>query len=118
MKISPDLSSWIKEVEGRGELIKIEDAGWELEIGCLVELNRSKNSPALLFDQIRGYPSGYRILTSCHKTRSRIAYTLGISSGSTDMEFLRILAEKVPEWEQSASKFVPEKISFAPFLEK
>ncbi len=117
MSLSQDLRGWIEEVEGRGELLRLEGADWDLEIGCLVELNRSKEPPALLFDQIKGYPSGYRILTSSHKTRSRIAHTLNIPSGATDMDFLRTLALSIPVWEKRAPDFEPEKVPSAPFLE-
>ena len=48
-----------------GELKRINGADWNLEIGTMAELiyrERFGTIPALLFDRIKGYPEGFRIL--------------------------------------------------------
>ena len=44
----------------------ISGADWNLELGGLTELvwrKKGEDCPALLFDNIKGYPSGYRVMT-------------------------------------------------------
>ena len=46
-------------------------AHWDLEIGAISEINyRRKPSAALLFDDIVGYPRGYRVLTGSLEQRA------------------------------------------------
>ena len=42
----------------------IRDADWELEIGALTETvsEMIDEPPALMFDEIKGYPKGFRVL--------------------------------------------------------
>ncbi len=65
-----------------GELKRIYGADWNLEIGTLAELiyrERSGVIPAILYDQIKGYPRGYRILFGQHSSFRRLVLTLGLS---------------------------------------
>ena len=60
-----DVRQWLELVESMGELKRIDGADWDLEIGTMAELiyrERTGTIPALLFDQIKGYPKGFRIL--------------------------------------------------------
>src|SRR6266478_7401083 len=60
-----DVRQWLDLVESMGELKRINGADWNLEIGTMAELiyrERSGTIPALLFDRIKGYPEGFRIL--------------------------------------------------------
>ena len=55
-----DLRQFLDACEEIGELRMVEGADWDLEIGTLAELNFERNGPCLLFDNIKGYPLGYR----------------------------------------------------------
>ncbi|MBI2538924.1 MAG: UbiD family decarboxylase [Deltaproteobacteria bacterium] len=67
-----DLRDWLSRVEGMGQLRVIEGADPELEIGVLTEINaRRSSSPAFLFDKIKGYEPGFRVLTGLLLTRER-----------------------------------------------
>ena len=58
-----DLRDWLKEVEDNGQLKCIDGAGWDLEMGSIVELIYREGKdpkPTILFDEIPGYPKGYR----------------------------------------------------------
>src|SRR5437660_655409 len=59
-----DLRVFMGELEDDGELRRINGADWNLEIGALTEIGAEQNGPALLFDDIKGYPSGFRILSN------------------------------------------------------
>src|SRR5207248_6602605 len=52
---------------------------WQEDIGRVTEmLHHTDDSPAVLFDDIPGYPSGFRILANANATRTRLALTLGL----------------------------------------
>ena len=72
-----DLREFVDAVQRLNELRVIEDADWDLEIGAMVELNYEKKGPALLFDKIKGYPPGYRVLGSPMNTVARSLAALG-----------------------------------------
>ncbi len=60
-----DVRQWLELVENMGELKRVNGADWNLEIGTMAELiyrERSGDIPALLFDRIKGYSEGFRIL--------------------------------------------------------
>src|SRR5438045_6319382 len=74
-----DLRDWIERVRGMGELRDVRGATWEEDIGRVTEmLHHTDDSPAVLFDEIPGYPSGFRILADANATRTRLALTLGL----------------------------------------
>ena len=59
-----DLRTFLQQAEAIGELKTIHGAGTDLEIGTISEINYRRKPPAaLLFDDIVGYPRGYRVLT-------------------------------------------------------
>jgi len=59
-----DLREFIVALEKNHELRTVHGADWDLEIGTIDELNYEKFGSALLFDQIKDYPKGYRVLTN------------------------------------------------------
>src|SRR3972149_8079649 len=60
-----DLRSWLGLAGEVGEVRAVDGASWQEEIGMAAELlNHSDPAPAVLFDKIRGYPQGYRILVN------------------------------------------------------
>ena len=60
-----DLREFMAKVEELGELKVIEDADWDLEIGAITYLAaEDPNPPVLLFDKIKGYKAGYRVLAA------------------------------------------------------
>ncbi len=116
--MAEDLRGWLDRVEQRGELERIKGAQWDTEIGCLTSLNwRRKPSPALLFSDIPGYPSGYRVLTGSTRTASRIALTFGLPEGLSGLPLLEAVRKKFGEWESKLEQFPPRMVSSGPILE-
>jgi len=58
-----DFRSWLDGVESLGLLKTVEGADWDEEIGAITDTNVKKNKYTLLFDKIKGYPKGFRVLT-------------------------------------------------------
>ena len=75
------LRGWLDEVEKLGELAKVDGAHWDAEMGgitqMLTETSRG-TAPAILFDNVPGYPKGYRTLYGQLSSARRIALTLGL----------------------------------------
>jgi len=85
-----DLREWIKKVDEMGELLCLEGADWNLEIGCIEEVvsQKSGKRPALLFDNIKDYPKGYRIITNLLGSLPRLCLTAGYPTDSKPVEFI------------------------------
>ena len=65
-----DLRALIHLAEEMRELVHIEDADPHLEMGAIYELSLEKEyPPILLFDRIKGYPTGYRVIMNIRGSR-------------------------------------------------
>ncbi len=61
-----DLRDLIDRFDDMGELARVDGADWNLEIGAVSETVAAENpgrAKAVLFDNIAGYPQGFRILS-------------------------------------------------------
>jgi 4-hydroxy-3-polyprenylbenzoate decarboxylase len=90
-----DLRSWMAAAERLGELKRVTGASWQEDIGQVAEmLIHTLGSPAVLFDEVPGYPVGRRILVNANATPGRLALTLGLPQGLSRHqlmdEFLRL----------------------------
>ena len=84
-----DLREWIAKTDAMGEIKRINGADWQSEIGALTNLyQRQPGLPALLFDEIPGYPKGYRLLANALSSFPRMAATLEMPPSSTPMEIV------------------------------
>ncbi len=93
-----DLRQWLEFVEAMGELKRINGADWNLEIGTLVELiyrERTGVVPAILFDRIKGYPRGFRILFGQNCSFRRLALTLGLPLDRVGLELVDRFRKKL-----------------------
>jgi 4-hydroxy-3-polyprenylbenzoate decarboxylase len=74
-----DLRDWLAMARSLGEVRDIPGASWQEDIGRVTEmLHHTDDAPVGLFDEIPGYPKGYRIAVNSVATRRRIALTLGL----------------------------------------
>jgi 3-polyprenyl-4-hydroxybenzoate decarboxylase len=75
------LRGWLDTVEKFGELERISGAHWDVEMGALTHMLTEKSggtAPAILFDDVPGYPKGFRTLYGPLSSIRRIALTLGL----------------------------------------
>jgi UbiD family decarboxylase len=89
---------WLDLVESMGELKRVNGADWNLEIGTMAELiyrERSGTIPALLFDRIKGYPEGFRILFGQHCSYGRLALAAGLPMDSAGLKLVSRFKEKL-----------------------
>ena len=113
-----DLRDWLRKVEEMGQLKIVEGAERDLEIGTITELNaKRQGSPALLFDRIKGFSPGYRVLTSLLLTSGRLALTYGFHTNLSEVELRKKFRGKPLEWENASGKFPPQFVEKGAVLE-
>src|ERR1700692_5082143 len=75
------LRGCLDTVDKLGELERVSGADWDVEMGAVTHMLTEKSrgqAPAILFDDVPGYPQGYRTLYGQLSSIKRIALTLGL----------------------------------------
>ena len=76
-----DLRDWIRGIEAAGQLKMIKGAEPKEEIGAFVDIyQRKMGNPALLFDEVPGFPKGHRVIANILTSVPRINVALGLPS--------------------------------------
>ena len=115
---SLDLRRWLAEIEKLGELRHVRGADWNLELGAISELNVKKDAPpALLFDEIRGYPKGHRVLTCSTASPARLSSILRLPVQNTHQGLVEALRGKPAQWQAAAKDFSSVTVKEGPALE-
>jgi len=107
MKQPDGMRSWLSQADELGEIRTIEGADWDLEIGGVADIvNERGSSPAVLFDSIKGYPKGYRVLVNSLGSTRRLGLSLGMPQNLSSMEF-------VSEWRRRSKnlKYIPPRVA-------
>ncbi len=112
-----DLREWLARVDAIGELARPEGADWNLEIGAVSEIGYQKRGPALLFDRIKGYPAGYRVLTSSTCSARRLGITLRMGADHTNASLVATLRGMPNRWEAACRDFAPVYVETGPVFE-
>ena len=104
------LRSFLVEAEKFGEIATIKNADWHLEIGALSETTAEliPEPPALLFDEIKGYPKGFRILSLPTASRRRMAIALGLAPETSRIDMLRHTLKRIHGAGQVPPRVVPD----------
>lgn len=76
-----DLREYLARLDAIGDLKTIFGASWEEDIGGITELITEQQGPALIFDEIPGYPKGFRVASNLFTTTDRTALALGMGDG-------------------------------------
>jgi UbiD family decarboxylase len=109
-----DLRSWVDALLAAGEVQEVRGAEREREIGGIVDLYmRKMGNPAVLFDDIPGYPSGHRILANLLTSVRRINLTLGLPIGGSAVELVSYWRKYMKE----ARSIAPVTVKAGPLLE-
>ena len=86
-----DFRGFIEEAKKISEWRLIEGADWDNEIGALIESTAELDSrPMLLFDKIKGYPAGFRLVSLAFANYKRTALAFGISPDKRDRKSTRL----------------------------
>ena len=97
-----DLTGWLEGATALGEVKTVKGADWNVEIGAITELAQHReNGPAVLFDEVKGYPAGYRLLVNSLGSLKRTALTLGLDTNvGSPMQL-------VQAWRQYSKRIMP-----------
>jgi 4-hydroxy-3-polyprenylbenzoate decarboxylase len=109
-----DLREFITQIDALKALRRIEGADPHHEIGAITEVAAGQaECPALLFDHIKGYPAGYRVLTNAVTNPQRAALALGIDPTLRPLDALKAWMGK----RQTLAPQKPVAIANPPFME-
>ena len=109
-----DLRAWLAQMEAAGEVNHVSGANREEEIGGIVDFHQRKiGNPAVLFDDIPGYPRGHRVLANILTSVKRINLTLGNPPDGSEMELVRYWRRYMKE----AKSIPPVTLSTGALLE-
>src|SRR4029077_20914968 len=109
-----DLREFLTQIDGLGALRCIAGADPHHEIGAITELAAGMaDCPAVLFDHIRGYPPGFRIVSNVVTSPQRAALALGIDPTLRPLDALKAWMAK----RQSLALHKPAQVKDAPVFE-
>src|SRR5438445_10671826 len=84
-----DLRDWIEGIQAAGELKVIRGAEPKEEIGGIVDIyQRHMGNPAVMFDEVPGFPKGTRVLANILTSVPRINVALGLAPKGSEMELV------------------------------
>ena len=111
-----DLRDWINFLDEKGQLKRVTaQVNWDEELGTIVRKVSSQGGPALLFENIKGYPKGAsvcsRLFTNGMGSRSRVAMALGLPPDSDDRTITYALKERYKK------RVEPRKVKSGPVKE-
>ncbi|MFM9970815.1 MAG: UbiD family decarboxylase [Burkholderiales bacterium] len=108
------LRSLLSQSEALGEVRVIKHADWNLEIGALTETVAEliPEPPALMFDEIKDYPAGFRVLSLATGSRVRMALAFGMAPDTPKVEILRQAARRL----RDAPAVAPRVVKDGPVL--
>ena len=112
-----DLRDYISLLARHGELQRVEEeVDWNLEMGAIIRRCYDIGAPAPLFERIKGYPKGYRVLGApmgpskhpAHSLYARVALGLGLEPHAPAREIMEVYLQRKekplkPERVQNAS---------------
>ena len=88
-----DTREWLERVDAIGQLRIVRGANWQSEIGEITEmLDHAEGSPAVVFDDVPGYPSGLpgpRQLRAARPQRQAVTLNLPQSETATTTGLFR-----------------------------
>ena len=102
-----DFRSFVEQAKKVSDWRQIEGADWDTEIGALVESTAElvPQPPMLIFDRVKGYPSGFRVISLLYASYKRVAVALGLPVEKSKLELVRLAARKI-----SSAKPIPPKV--------
>jgi UbiD family decarboxylase len=109
-----DLRDWVKELEAAGQLQMVSGAEREQEIGAIVDIHmRKMTNPAVMFDDIPGYPKGHRVLANILTSVPRINIALGEPVDKSEVE----LVDYWRKYMKEQPSIPPVQVNGGPLLE-
>lgn len=78
-----DNRQFVEILEKTGDLVRIEQpVDWDLEAGAIIRRSNEMTGPAILYENVKDYPKGYRILGGPIASFRRLAIALGVDANA------------------------------------
>ncbi len=90
-----DLQGFLDLVEADGELRRFNGVDWHLEIGGINEALAQRRGAMCLFDEITGYPAGYRVSSNPFTSYRRTARVLRLPVDLEGVDLLNAYRQKI-----------------------
>lgn len=98
-----DLREYITAADRLGELRVVNGADWDLEIGAITEVAARATKPkVVLFDNIKGYPKGFRVLVNAVCSAATTGLAFGLDPTLTGLDMIK-------GWKQKLGSYRPLK---------
>jgi len=114
-KAFDSLQEFVEACKQIDEWREIEGADWNEEIGALREVTAEliPDPPMLLFDRIKGYPAGFRVVGLLMSSYKRGALALGLPLHLPKAELNRLAAQKL----RDIKPIPPVEVTTGPVME-
>jgi UbiD family decarboxylase len=114
-EVFDDLRQFIDGAKKIADWKEIKGANWDLEISTLIEATAEliPQPPMLIFDEIKDYPAGFRVLGLPYAAYKRVALAFGLPYERNKLELVRLASRKV----RAAQPIPPKEISNPPVME-
>ncbi len=110
-----DLRDFINRAAEMGDVKNVAGAEWDLEIGALTDITAERpDAPLLVFDEIKGYPAGFRVATNLFTTERRTALGLDLPLDAGGIDLVRALRQRLKD---AAQQVPPETVKDGPVKE-
>ncbi len=110
-----DLREFIARAEEAGEILRIKGADWNLELGTLAEIvsHARPEPPALVFEDVPGYPKGMRLISGATNSSKRLALTLGLPVPEGPLDVVRAYRDRM----KTHQPIPPKTVASGPVFE-
>jgi 4-hydroxy-3-polyprenylbenzoate decarboxylase len=112
-----DLREYLACLEREGELTRVQaEVDWNLELGAISRRAMDRRAPALLFENIKGYPRGYSVLAnilarSQQFDYSRFALSMDVPKDIGALELIEAFVQRMDR------RIPPELVATGPCKE-
>jgi 4-hydroxy-3-polyprenylbenzoate decarboxylase len=108
-----DLREFITQVEALGSLRRVSGANLEFELGGVTEVAAGlPECPAVLFDEIPGFPHGFRVFANATTNPQRAALALGLDPTLRPIDAMKAWKDR----RQTLRSHAPKAVTDAEFL--
>ena len=111
------LRTWLRAVDERDELHEMTGVDWDTEMGAIAEhvyRERGRESPAILFDDVPGYPEGCRTLYNHLGSVARLALAVDLP---TDYDHILDFVDAFDRATTDVDRLEPTTVSDGPVME-
>ena len=89
------MGDFIAAAEKLGDVKYVHGADLDLDVGCLTEIAYEEDGPMLIFDQFKGYPADFRIVSNVFRNSiRRYSLALGFPTNARPVELVKLLRER------------------------